>query len=229
MRLKNFPFRIESELFKLWYRVLRARPSSQPFVSGDSFRSISDHIVEPGAGIDPRSIESENVVFVQSSEIGHFVGSILPKIKNPFVLITHNGDLNIDKRFSALANHDRLIHWFAQNALFRHPKVTALPIGLENRFLHSNGVLGDFKRLACRHSNKSNRILYGFTVENNVEERRPAEEALRLSPLADFTSRLNGRKYREVLEYYGFVASPPETAWTATGPGRRSTLESYQL
>jgi hypothetical protein len=209
MRLKNIPFRLESELFKAWYRCSRTRPSSRPFVSGDSFRSLADHVLEPGSQIDPRSVAPGDIVFVQASEIERFGSAILSRLVAPFVLVTHNGDLNIDERYSVIANNSRLLHWFAQNLIFRHPKLTAIPIGLENRFLHSNGVISDFKHLSRRRSAKINRILYGFTVENNPAEREPAEDALRESSLADCPTRLNGRGYRKLLERYGFVASPP--------------------
>jgi hypothetical protein len=209
MRIENLPFRLESELVKKWYRLCGLRPSSEPYVSGDSFRHIADHVVEKGSQTDPSRIRSAEVVFVQSSEIGRFLASILPDIVAPFVLITHNGDLNIDQTFSTLAADARLLRWFAQNALFRHPKLTAIPIGLENRFLHCNGVVGDFNRLADRTAHKKNRILYGFTVGNNPKERIPAQDALLASPLADAVPRLNSRAYRGLLERYGFVASPP--------------------
>ena len=209
MRLENVPFRLESELIKGWYSFSKGRPSSRPFVSGDSLRSMADHIVEPGSRMDPKYVELGDIVFVQASELGRFAESILPHISEPFVLITHNGDLNIDQRFSGLADDRKVLHWFAQNLVFRHPKLTAVPIGLENRSLHSHGVIRDFRRLARRHSPKSNRILYGFTAENNPAERVPATEALKASSIADFTSRLNSRKYRQLLNRYGFVASPP--------------------
>ncbi len=209
MKPENIPFRLESELIKAWYRFSKDRPSSTPFVSGDSFRSLSDNIVEPGSRIDPKSIELGDIVFVQASELVRFAESILPLISEPFVLITHTGDLNIDGRFSGLVDDGRILHWFAQNLIFRHPKLTAVPIGLENRSLHSHGVIRDFRGLARRHSPKSNRILYGFTVENSPKERVPAAEALKASSQADFTSRLNSRKYRQLLNRYGFVASPP--------------------
>lgn len=209
MRLENLPFRLESEFFRVWYRFSKRRPSSSPFVSGDSFRTVADHIVEPARPIDPKSIESGDIVFVQASEIYRFSESILPHISEPFVLITHNGDQNIDRRFSGLADDSRILQWFAQNLLLRHPKLTAVPIGLENRSLHSHGVIRDFRRLVSRPPKKSNRILYGFTVENNPGERVPAVEALKASLQADCTSRLNSRSYRNLLSRYGFVASPP--------------------
>jgi hypothetical protein len=209
MKLEDLAFQFETELFKACYRVRGARPSSEPYVSGDSFRAIADHVVEWRSRVDPRCVKPADVVFVQSSEIGRFTASILPDIAAPFVLITHNGDLDIDESFSPLANDARILHWFAQNALLRHPKLTAVPIGLENRFFHAHGVVRDFERLSQRPSKKINRILHGFKIGNNPAERTAAAEALRAMPLADGVSLRNARRYRKLLHSYGFVASPP--------------------
>jgi hypothetical protein len=209
MKWENLPSRLETELFRLWYRLSGARPSSAPYVSGDSFRALADVIIEPGRDVAPAGIARGAVVFVQASEVGRFVEKILPGIGQPFVLITHNGDVNIDERFLSVLEDGRVCRWFAQNALISHPKLTAIPIGLENRFYHSNGVIRDFKRLSRRRSDKANRILHAFTVETNPRERVPALEALRCFGLADAMARTNGRRYRETLERYAFVASPP--------------------
>jgi hypothetical protein len=209
MRPENLPFRIESELFRRWYALTGARPSSKPFVSGDSFRALADHIVEPRSHLDPGSVHHADVVFVQSTEIRGFIKTFLPEIGEPFVLITHNGDLNIDETFLSLADDRRIIHWFAQNALLRHSRLTSLPIGIENRALHTNGVVRDFRKLARRRLSRRNRILFGFTVANNPGERKPAYDALCASPIADSSSPLNSRRYRKLLGKYAFVASPP--------------------
>lgn len=209
VRLKNIPFRVESSCVRAWYRATGLRPGSAPFVSGDSFRAISNHVVEKGHGLDPTRVRKGDVVFVEAWQLSSFAESCLPRIREPFVLITHNGDLNIDKSFLPVAEDRRIMRWFAQNALLRHPKVIAVPIGLENRFHHCNGVVNDYEKLARGRSQKSMRILYGFTVGTNEKERKPAFEALRASSLTDHGERTNSREYRFRLGRYAFVASPP--------------------
>ena len=223
MRLENVPFRIESEAVRAWYRFTGNRPSSRPFVSGDSFRGLATHVFEPGSRLDPRSVRRSEVVFVQSSEIDRFMDSVLPGFGEPFVLITHNGDRNPGRELMRLAEDRAVLHWFAQNLVFRHPKVSAVPIGLENRVHHTNGILGDFRR-AGSHPSRVDRILYGFTVENNPQERVPAYTALRSCPVADGTQRLNARKYRRLLQRYWFVASPP-----GNGVDCHRTWEAFYL
>ena len=209
MYFGNLPFRLESQLVRAWYKAMGLRPASAPFVSGDSFRSISDHCVEPGGRFDPAAVKRGEVVFVQAFELEKFALRILPLIQEPFVLISHNGDVNIDNSFTGLASERRIIRWFAQNATIRHPKVTAIPIGLENRNLHCNGVVRDFRRLARNRAAKRKRILYSFSVKTNQAERGAALAALQASPLAEDFGRVNSRTYRKRLVRYAFVASPP--------------------
>ena len=209
MRVRNLPFRIETTLVQRFYRMTRMRPGSAPFVSGDTFRRAAHHILEKGRVIEPARVRRGEIVFVEAHELPLFVREYLPGITEQFVLITHNGDLTIDHAYAGLAEDPRVIHWFALNCLLRHPKITAIPIGLENRCHHTNGVLRDYRKLRRLGSRKTRRILYGFTVTTNERERAPALEALRACTLADPMERINSREYRKRLEHYGFVASPP--------------------
>jgi len=72
-------------------------------------------------------------LFVFGSLIDSFMRVVAPRLVHRYVLITHNGDEPIDDRYLAYLNADaRLIHWFAQNAMIDHPKLSALPIGIAN-------------------------------------------------------------------------------------------------
>jgi hypothetical protein len=207
--LRNVPFKIESSLARCWFRVAGMRPSSSPFVTGDSFRSIANHVLDGQVSFDSSRIKRGQIVFVETPCLSLFAQRHLPSITEPFVLITHNGDLNIDDSFSETAAHKRIVHWFAQNAVLKHPKVTAVPIGLENRHLHTNGVIRDFRRLAQGTSVKKARILYAFTVGTNRKERAPAWDALKACAIADGLQRVNSRAYLKTLAGYMTVASPP--------------------
>ena len=51
-----------------------------------------------------------------------------------YVLISHNGDVEVgaDQLDWVEAAGDKLGHWFAQNLVVEHPKLSPLPIGIEN-------------------------------------------------------------------------------------------------
>jgi hypothetical protein len=72
-------------------------------------------------------------VFFYPDVLGVFP-SVIRFFKNPFVLITHNSDINIISHplILFIANHPLVICWYAQNVCIRHPRVRPLPIGIAN-------------------------------------------------------------------------------------------------
>ena len=213
MRLHNLPFKLESIFMRAGMRALKIRPTSYPFISGDSFRALANLIYEDGllkrvapedaSGISP-------LVFVQGAEVKEFLRNGCHKIDRPYVLMSSNGDENIDESYLHALDKS-VIHWFAHNVLTRHPRLTCIPMGLENARLHYNGVIADFARLRTRLPvmRKIPRILCGFTVGNNIQERSAALHALNQSKVASSLERVNSREYRQRLAQFMFVASPP--------------------
>ena len=108
------------------------RPSSKPYLSGDTLRNFSDHIFDESKSIDPKNIKNKDIVFVNTDVIDIFFKTIFQEIKNDFVLITHNSDVNIESSHLEIID-SRVIHWFAQNLNIENKeKVSLIPIGLEN-------------------------------------------------------------------------------------------------
>lgn len=209
MTIEEFAVKVEGRLIRAFYEALCLRPSSAPYVSGDSFRAISDHRLEEKERLEPSRIRDGELVFVKADQLQRFFSDYLPAIHARFVLLSHNGDVNIDDRLARYADDDRIIRWFAQNLLAPHPKIEAVPIGLENRWLHANGDVRDFDRLRSRMWAKTNRILYAFNVGTNPGERGPALAALERSRVADAPRWTVSAAYRKILAGYRFVASPP--------------------
>jgi hypothetical protein len=206
--LGDLAYRVEGKAVRTLYQCFGARPSSEPYISGDSFRALADHVVEGGERIVRGRVREGDVVFVAGHELERFRSECLPAIDARFVLVSHNSDFNIDEEVAAMADDPRIIRWFAQNCLVRHPKIVPIPIGLENKSHYNFGVVRDFARVARASSLKKPRILYGFAVGTNEGERGPALEALRSSGAADEVTRTNARAYRRILASYRFVASP---------------------
>ena len=73
------------------------RPDSQPFVSGDTFRSVANHLFDETHWNEPKKVLAGDIVFVSSPEIPRFFETAHPIIPNPYILISHNGDQNIGK------------------------------------------------------------------------------------------------------------------------------------
>ena len=86
-----------------------------------------------------------SVIYVCNSAIRTFVMETLPFITDRFVLVSGDSDndmpygsLSTDE-FAAFIADKRLQHWFCQNLLITHPKMTHLPIGLDYHTLSKIG------------------------------------------------------------------------------------------
>jgi hypothetical protein len=89
------------------------------------------------ASVDIGSIKDGSVVYVHGSAIPDFVGK-LPSVNAKFILVSGDCDESIpddvfpsDDDFKKFIESDKIIHWFSQNAVKEHPKLTKIPIGLD--------------------------------------------------------------------------------------------------
>lgn len=208
--LGMLPFEFERVLFSRANTLLSRRPSSAPFLSGDSFRAVADFIFDQTGEFDPRRAKAGSVLFLGTSRMAEFRERIVSALAGPVILLSHQDDLNIDVEFAELVEHPAIGHWFAKNALFEHPKLTPLPIGLEDRWRHNNGALADFRRLVVSNKPHIPRVGYAFSLGTNIDKRVPCYAALAKSPVAtELPQPLNASLYRRLVRDYMFVASPP--------------------
>jgi hypothetical protein len=79
--------------------------------------------------------EDNEVLHVCPQALKNFVAKVLPNLRRPFILLTNNSDwttpLDVQKEFDILIEHPLLTHWFSQNCVANHPKITRIPIGLD--------------------------------------------------------------------------------------------------
>ena len=89
-------------------------------------------------GLNPSlydNLNSNDVIHVCPQALNNFVTKVLPKITKPFILLTNNSDWTIPDdvmyEYTRIVNHPLLTHWFSQNCVVDHPKITRIPIGLD--------------------------------------------------------------------------------------------------
>ncbi len=193
---------------KRFCRFFKLHPTSFPYISGDTFRSISDHIYDQDSVIDISVVKDRDIIFVQSSLVTEFFTTIHPKINNRYILITHNGDLNINADIAKYID-GKIIHWFAQNCLILHPKLTPIPIGLENKWYWLHGIPNYFEKLRNNVPDKKTSILYKFNIATNPEARGKADIELKKNSLTEtYTDWRESYAYLKTLQNYKFIASP---------------------
>ena len=76
--------------------------------------------------------------YICSSTIPYFVSHILPNLRKPFILVGGDCDETIPndifpntKVLNEFIENPLLLHWFSQNLSYSHPKMSAIPIGLD--------------------------------------------------------------------------------------------------
>lgn len=216
--LEKHRLRAGRALFRIKSKITgNKRLSSYPYLSGDSFRAIADHIYDETQTFEPEVVQPGDIVFVNNPLTRSYLTDVHPRIKHPYVLIEHNGDYPIDKSIADLLD-DKIIHFYAQDVVYDHEKIIPIPIGLENYHIHQAGVPGIYTPLIKKvekHTEKikakrKNRILFRFSTQHNPEERAPAHAYFSQHPLMEtFTTMLPPTFHAEKLTTYKFVASPP--------------------
>jgi len=84
-----------------------------------------------------KKTERGSILYVCNSAIRTFVLETLPFITDRFVLVSGDSDDTMpygplsNDEFIAFIADKRLQHWFCQNLMISHPKMTHLPIGLD--------------------------------------------------------------------------------------------------
>lgn len=205
--MKLTPFRLYSKIRRtLDTKWFRRHPSSAPYITPDSFRCIADHVYDYDQKLG--DVQEGDIVFVRTWLLPSFFKYFHPLIKHKYILITANADPIIDQSYLQYLD-DKIIHWYAQNLMKLDPRITPIPIGVENKSYHRNGIVQIIKFFGKVKKTK-NKIIYGFTVATNPEARTHALSVLKEIPTAEPISGFpEPITYFSLLSKYKFVASPP--------------------
>lgn len=189
---------------------LKRRPSSDPFLSGDTFRKICDFVYETGnEEINVNQIKDRNIIFCQSDLFPQFNADVLSKLNSYVLLIFGNSDQNFNSKNTQDLNLNYVKSVFSQNLEEKIDKFTVLPIGLENAWRFDHGKVLNFRFLRLFRPRKIYKIMWSFNTQNNTDERERAQLALMECSQAVNLGWVSKFKHRKSLSSYAFVASPP--------------------
>jgi hypothetical protein len=110
----------------------------------------------------------------------HEFSKIVNFFKNPFILVTHNSDVEVrqtDEVFNILSC-DKLVKWYGQNVCFTHPKLFLLPIGIANsKWVHGSSALSYLSENNF-FEEKSKNIYFNFNIETSYFKRKACYDSL---------------------------------------------------
>ncbi|MFA6226882.1 MAG: hypothetical protein WC631_00135 [Candidatus Paceibacterota bacterium] len=190
------------------------RPTSYPYISGDSFRNLAQHIFDESMDFDPKDVSRGDIIFVRTNFLKEFSSKINPLIDNPYILISHNEDMGVSEEMKSLADDNKVIHWFAENLLFEHKKITPIPIGIDSRIGDKKNIIINSIKKYSDEKNKITRLFYSFWVRTNFKKRIPILEEVKKINLADTLSEIeketiSKEDYLKKISKYKFIISPP--------------------
>jgi len=176
---------------------------------------IEDFLFNPNIGINNKNILITNIQHSFNNDkiifcYGHRLKDLFDKLdyfQTPFILISGNSDTNIinDNIYLQIANHHKVLKWYAQNLSIDHPKIKLLPIGLANsQWQHGN--IDEFVKLMCNLPKKSNDIYFQFNIQTNTAKRTECFNALQ--NILSFLEPLSAVENWKRLATYKFCVCP---------------------
>jgi hypothetical protein len=131
-------------------------------------------------------ISASRTIFVYTDAVGLFQEHVWPRLTgNGYVLITHNSDCGIGPEQLPWVERagDQLTHWFAQNLVVEHPKLSPLPTGLANsRWPHGDVRLLCQVAAQTRQLGRSELIHADFDLASHPDRSRAADAIRSLIP-----------------------------------------------
>ncbi len=129
------------------------RASSEPYISGDSFRSLANHLFdETDSSFNPKTVQNGDIIFVKTDLLGEFFSQKHPSIINHYILISHNADHGAPGNYVHYLEDEKIIVWFGQNpTISNHKKFIAIPIGIANRCWQHGNIDNFNKALTFLH------------------------------------------------------------------------------
>jgi len=153
-------------------------------------------------------IDNPKYVYTCSDDL-YILRDKLKYFKNPFILISHNSDVNIinNECYNYIANHPIIIKWYTQNLILYHYKVNLLPIGLANsQWEHGNLEIFNNTFKNIKNINKNNYIYFYFTINTNFNKRN--EYFIKLRNYLKISDKKNPCDYFNYLASFKFAICP---------------------
>ena len=206
------------------------------FMTGRIFQSMSDFfwINEQVQDLPLEKTRFGSVIYVKLEVLEYFIKTIHPKIRHPYVLVTHNSDIAITKNFSTFIEDSKLLAWFGQNSEFDHPKLHPIPIGIANPEWRYGDLSLWSKNLELPPLDRTFKIYVNFNPDTHPR-RREILKKIDGNPLYCHSESKDIEGYIEDLRSYQFVLSPRgngidcHRTWEALYMGAIPIVESSKL
>uniref|UniRef100_A0A914PI64 Exostosin GT47 domain-containing protein n=1 Tax=Panagrolaimus davidi TaxID=227884 RepID=A0A914PI64_9BILA len=189
---------------------------SSIFLQRHIFRSISDFVfAHKYNDLKVESVKCGDIIFVKTDFIKDFIENYHPKIKNPYILLTHESDYGVghEQWHLKYLNDSKVIKWYAQNVQVSHPKLIPLPLGVVPPAGNVHETLCDLAKTPTPYFNKTQLLYLNFSPNTNKDRIKTLEYFKKTfgnnSLVKINQKRSTWKEYLENIKNSQFVLSPP--------------------
>jgi hypothetical protein len=138
-----------------------------------------NHNLKPESGsckisIDFSKIKQGSSLYLCSHAIKEYSSEILRQIPHKIILVTGDSVLTCPndlfystKKFYDFINSEKIIHWFAQNCIGKHSKLSQIPLGLDYHTLEKSNHSWGLKQSSLDQENEL------IEIKNEIRLRKP--------------------------------------------------------
>lgn len=186
----------------------QARKHSLPFISSDTFRFFANHTYDECGDLNTDYVKRGDTVYVSGWFLQSFFKNKHHKIKEKYILISGNSDIDIDEYFLPFLEDSNLQYFLSTNTVIKHPKLITIPIGIANSFWnHGNiDILNDAMGKYNIH-NKSFLLSLCFDCRTNKKVRQPVYDFFVNKPFCKTFINAEGTQKHDYATYLSFLGS----------------------
>eukprot|EP01041_Mallomonas_annulata_P011559 gene11559-24172_t len=228
-KTKTFQYCVEKLYMKyvltsqtMWTRIKDKHNKAGPdtnalYCAPPSIAAYSDWVILPNnIGIFGITLKP-HIIYLHTNLIPEFEKNILPYLHHKFILLTANNDhtipINIDLRsdirnitesWNHILSSPLLIHWFAENRIYTHKKVSTLPIGTILDFHHPDILSIPYTPLQSRIPKM---IVADIIHENHIQwnDRRASARTCQIR--SDICYSLHGNRTGVAIERIAWLTA----------------------
>ena len=208
LNIRKYFSKIKNNIFK--YKIsFSSRLTSFPYISGDTFLSISDCCIInfKNKPCLLKLTNKKDLIFIENDLLS--IKWVLNEAKKYKKVILHNGDKSPKEEILNELTKNK-IFVFGTNIRILNKYIEPIPIGIENAHFQRNGSLDYYNPINISKLKiiKNNLLLVSFSVQTNPMVREKYTSILNEFGYHNKYYR-NLKDYRRILASSYFVISPP--------------------
>lgn len=184
------------------------------YINGNKFLDIADFAIDFDHNNVGLELFKNNAIIYCKTDFLNQLFDYMRWSRRKYILISHMSDYPINEaRFKSAPQS--IVKWYAQNAIYDHPNLISVPLGLENHKGRSKGKftnhqwfednVGELKNIP-----KDCALYCNWNINTNREVRANIIETLQQNDLQIvFHSNVSYEEYCEHMAHHKFIVCPP--------------------